>query len=177
MLVRRPALVICLTLAACGGGKGTDRLGDAGLDAAGSRDDARDDAALIDGAPAVSCVNVPPTCGRSGTSPCCSNSLVTGGTFDRAHDVGTDNRFPSTANPATVSDFRLDTYEVSVARFRQFVNAGMGTQQHAPAAGAGARTLNGAVAQGGWDAAWNSKLPETTAALETALICDNHDVS
>jgi formylglycine-generating enzyme required for sulfatase activity len=43
--------------------------------------------------------------------------------------------------PATVADFYLDKYEITVGRFRQFVNAGMGTQASPPAAGAGAHSL------------------------------------
>jgi formylglycine-generating enzyme required for sulfatase activity len=43
---------------------------------------------------------------------------VPGGTFYRSYDGLThiNNR-----NPATVSDFRLDTYEITVGRFRKFV--------------------------------------------------------
>jgi len=43
--------------------------------------------------------------------------------------------------PATVADFYLDKYEITVGRFRQFVNAGMGTQASPPASGAGAHSL------------------------------------
>jgi sulfatase modifying factor 1 len=74
-------------------------------------------------------------------------------------------------NPATVSDFRLDLYEVTVGRFRQFVNAGMGTQQNPPPAGAGGRTLGGAANQGGWQATWNGSLTANSTALTAALGC------
>jgi formylglycine-generating enzyme required for sulfatase activity len=70
-----------------------------------------------------------------------------------------------------VSTFRLDTYQVTVGRFRQFVNAGMGTQASPPPIGAGARTLNGMVNQGGWDPAWNASLTANTAALVAAVKC------
>lgn len=68
--------------------------------------------------------------------------------------------------PATVSDFRLDRFEVTVGRFRAFVEAGMGTQQNPPAAGTGA---NPKVAGSGWDATWNAGLPADKAALTSAL--------
>jgi hypothetical protein len=74
-------------------------------------------------------------------------------------------------NPATVSDFRLDTYEGTVGRFRQFVNAGMGTQVSPPLAGAAARTLNLMASQGGWDATWNPSLVTDTPALMGLLYC------
>ena len=47
------------------------------------------------------------------------------------HDASGDMRWP-----ATVSMFRLDKYEVTVGRFRAFVDAGMGTQSKPPVAGA-----------------------------------------
>ena len=75
------------------------------------------------------------------------------------------------SNPATVSTFRLDTYEVTVGRFREFVAAGMGTQVDPPAAGEGGRTLNGMADQGGWDASWNTSLSPDTAALIQSLKC------
>jgi len=74
--------------------------------------------------------------------------------------------------PATVSTFRLDAYEVTVGRFREFVNAGMGTQANPPAAGAGGRALNGMAGQGGWDPAWNANLVIHTGTLVNKLACD-----
>jgi formylglycine-generating enzyme required for sulfatase activity len=75
-------------------------------------------------------------------------------------------------SPATLSDFRLDRYEVTVGRFRQFVSAGMGTQTTPPTVGAGARTLNGVAGQGGWDPSWNTSLATDTSALVAAVKCD-----
>src|SRR5262245_21261202 len=122
--------------------------------------------------PSLSCTGLDPTCGPEGTSPCCGSTLVPGGAFYRSYDVGTDNAWPDMTNPATVSDFRLDTYEVTVGRFRQFVNAGMGTQAAPPATGAGARTLNGLAGQGGWEPTWTASLPVDTAALVAGVKCD-----
>ncbi len=124
-----------------------------------------------DGPPAVSCGTLAPTCGPTGTSPCCESPVVTGGTYFRSYDIGTDNAYADMSYPATLSTFRLDKYEVTVGRFRQFVNAGMGTQQSPPASGAGGRTLNGMANQGGWDPAWNPNLALVSGALITNVKC------
>jgi formylglycine-generating enzyme required for sulfatase activity len=70
--------------------------------------------------------------------------------------------------PATVSDFRLDTYEITVGRFRAFVEAGKGAQGDPPLPGSGAHP---AIPGSGWDAAWTAELTTDTAALKTALKC------
>ena len=128
---------------------------------------------IVDNGPAgLSCSGLATTCGPSGTSPCCGSPLVSGGAFYRSYDVGTDNTYTVMTYPATVSDFRLDTYEVTVGRFRQFVLAGMGTQQNPPVIGAGQRTLNGLANQGGWDPTWNASLDADTTALVAAVKCD-----
>jgi formylglycine-generating enzyme required for sulfatase activity len=77
--------------------------------------------------------------------------------------------FIDMTRPATVSSFRLDRYEVTVGRFRQFVIAGSGTQGSPPARGAGARAD---LADSGWDPAWNIHLPADAAALAAAVKCD-----
>ncbi len=137
-----------------------------GFDPMGSRDGqlGGDDATLM----TPSCAGSLPVCGPLGTSSCCGSSVVPAGTYDREFDVGTDHMFTNNAFPATISDFRLDTYDVSVGRFRQFVNAGMGTQQNPPVGGTGAHT---AIANSGWDATWNTNLPADTATLEAAVTC------
>jgi formylglycine-generating enzyme required for sulfatase activity len=119
------------------------------------------------GIPGPSCADLAATCGPSGNESCCTSLLVPGGTFYRSYDgVGfTDKRYP-----ATVSDFALDKYEATVGRFRAFVNAGMGTQAAAPAAGAGAHP---SVSGSGWDSVWNANLPADTTALKTAVNCDS----
>src|SRR5262245_9701876 len=65
--------------------------------------------------PVGSCTSLPDTCGQGGNHDCCESVVVPGGTFNRTNDP---------AFPATVSSFRLDVYEVSVGRFRAFVDAG-----------------------------------------------------
>ena len=116
----RSALVAVVCVCGCG------RVGfEASAGDSSSNGDARSggagDAAGTTGgdAPqAASCTGLAAICGPSGTASCCSSPLVPGGTFYRSYDVGTDGMYTSMASPATVSDFRLDTYEVTVARFR-----------------------------------------------------------
>jgi len=90
--------------------------------------------------------------------------LVPGGTFYRSYD-GVD--FTDKSYPATVSDFYLDKYEITVGRFRVFVNAGMGTQAKPPASSAGAHP---GITRSGWDSTWNTNLAADTASLEDALL-------
>ena len=55
-----------------------------------------------------------------------------------------------------------------MGRFRAFVAAGMGTQASPPAPGAGAHpTIPGS----GWDANWNTSLPENTTELLASIKC------
>ncbi|HEY5951509.1 MAG TPA: SUMF1/EgtB/PvdO family nonheme iron enzyme, partial [Kofleriaceae bacterium] len=121
----------------------------------------------------------PANCGPAGNANCCESSVVpgnavgatlAGGLFYRTYDMGSDNRFTFNATTAaTVSDFRLDTYEITVGRFRAFVDAGKGTQGSPPAAGAGAHSK---IAGSGWDVSWNGSLAADSTALKTALKCD-----
>jgi formylglycine-generating enzyme required for sulfatase activity len=106
------------------------------------------------------------SCGPDGGESCCASSSVPGGTFLRGYDGVT---FVDSSNPATVSAFRLDRFEVTVARFRRFVAAiGAGWR---PALGAGKHShLNGdaglvvspsdagALFESGWDISWNDTL-------------------
>jgi formylglycine-generating enzyme required for sulfatase activity len=65
-----------------------------------------------------------------------------------------------------VSAFRLDTYEITVGRFRNFVAA------YSPsliAAGSGKNPNN--PSDTGWDPAWNANLETNQAALTAALKC------
>jgi sulfatase modifying factor 1 len=125
-----------------------------------------------DGPPALSCGPLPATCGPTGNASCCESPVVEGGTYYRIYDSAPDMQYPDMSWPATVSTFRLDKYEVTVGRFRQFVEAGMGTQANPPAPGASRRTLNGMPDQGGWDPAWNASLPVDTSALITSVNCE-----
>jgi formylglycine-generating enzyme len=124
--------------------------------------------AAILGTP-LSCVALPPTCGPAGSEDCCASPTVPGGTFYRSYDVAADGMYPDMGYPATVSAFALDRYEVTVGRFRAFVEAGAGTQARPPATGAGAHA---SIPGSGWDPSWDGALVADAAALAAALACD-----
>ena len=69
---------------------------------------------------------------------------------------------------AAVSSFALDKYEVTVGRFRAFVEAGAGTQVAPPAAGDGAHPE---IVGSGWDSEWNSQLQDSTDHLLLSAKC------
>ncbi len=89
--------------------------------------------------------------------------------FLRGFDNADDMRFNHGDSPATVSAYRLDRYEVTVARFRSFVEAGFGTRASPPADGAGAHALTSGT---GWSASFDDALQADRSALSTALLCD-----
>lgn len=105
-----------------------------------------------------SCAGLPIICGANGNDSCCSSPSVPGGTFNRSND---------SSYPATVSAFRLDRYEVSVGRFRKFVES---YAQSIVPAGAGKNPNNSADV--GWDTSWNSSLPANKAALLDSIKCN-----
>jgi formylglycine-generating enzyme len=83
------------------------------------------------------------------------------------------------AAPSSVSSFRLDKYEVTVADFRDFVAAVIGGYR--PAAGAGKHShLNEGMGlvntsggyEGGWQADWDGELPESADDWNTELACN-----
>ncbi len=104
---------------------------------------------------------------------CCSNILVPGGTFPMGRSAsGTDaySSGDSDEQPehgATVGDFYLDEYEVTVGRFRGFVQQYDGT---APSDGAGAHAL---IAGSGWQSGWNPSMPSSQATLISKVNCDS----
>jgi len=100
--------------------------------------------------------------GGSGTESCCTSLEVPGGTYYRTYDpyvVGTgepqqitvvlaaDGGPADEADPASVSNFRLDTYLVTVGRFRQYVKYVTGSTGAPPPDGSGVHThLRGGLA-------------------------------
>ncbi len=136
--------------------------------------DAQTDAAAPDGPPPVpqfsSCAGLATTCGPAANENCCATATtVPGGTFYRSYDVASDSVYKDMTKPATVSSFKLDRFEVTVGRFRKFVNAGYGTQAKAPATGSGSHAN---TVGSGWDAAWNASLPADTTSLVGAVKCN-----
>jgi formylglycine-generating enzyme required for sulfatase activity len=105
-----------------------------------------------------SCAGLPRTCGPGREESCCDTIAVPGGTYNRSNDP---------TAPATVSDFRLDRFEITVGRFRRFVEAYPGSK---PSTGAGAHQR---IAASGWNAAWDTSIPLDQAALRAAVVtCD-----
>lgn len=173
-------LVLCalaaLFLPACGSDEAFGKRTDAGADAQPPDGGAAD--AAVDACPGCSCDTpdaAPPqppscagplaTCGPAHDEDCCASPLVPCGSFRRYWDGVThlDDR-----HPASLSTYRLDRFEVTVGRFRAFVQAGGGTQAAPPAAGAGAQPR---IAGSGWQVAWDAELPADGAALDAALAC------
>ena len=118
-------------------------------------------------------------CG-SGRESCCTSLAVTGGTYFRTYRNSGSG--PTGENdPATVSDYRLDKYLVTVGRYRQFASAwsggwrpSAGSGKHAYLKGGGlANTAGGS--EPGWDASWNNatNVNPTTASLTRGSFCDS----
>jgi len=104
---------------------------------------------------------------------------VSGGTYSRMY-MTSDAGVMAEAAPATVSGFRLDKYEITVGRFRQFVAAS--AAGWVPSAGAGKHVqLNGGQGlansggsgyEPGWNASDTSELATTAADWMARLKCE-----
>jgi sulfatase modifying factor 1 len=77
-------------------------------------------------------------CGARSES-CCRSDIVTGGPFYRTYTTDGGGA-TGEADPATVSTFRLDTYDVTLGRYRQFVSVWDGGAGYTPPAGSGKHT-------------------------------------
>ncbi len=130
-----------------------DATADAGSDT--GPNDGADDAPEA-GDASIGCAT---TCGAGLNESCCATLSVVGGTFNRSND---------SSYPATVSDFKLDKFEITVGRFRAFLDAGYGTQAQPPAPNTGAHPK---VPNSGWDAAWNGSLAPNTPTATAQLKC------
>jgi formylglycine-generating enzyme len=140
---------------------------------------------------APSCLSGGPGLGDcgGGEESCCVSLEVPGGTYDRMYDyldyVGTGPG--DDAAGVTVSAFRLDKYDVTVGRFRQFVNAVLppdGGAGWVPPPGSGKHThLNGglglldvgAPADAGtvYETGWLSAYDVNVAPTDANLACDS----
>jgi formylglycine-generating enzyme len=107
------------------------------------------------GASPPSCAGLPHVCGPHGDGDCCESDLVPGGSYLRDNYEG---------EQATVGTFCLDTYEITVGRFHNFLMAYPGAK---PAAGAGKNPNN--PADPGWDPTWTASLPVDQAALANTV--------
>jgi formylglycine-generating enzyme len=111
----------------------------------------------------ASCAGLADTCGRFEDDDCCTTLLVSGAALFY--------RGTGTEYPATIGDFRLDKYEVTVGRFRKFAAAWDGGWR--PTAGAGRHTHLGDGlglstttdgTEGGWDGTWAANVDISDAA-------------
>lgn len=113
------------------------------------------------------------TCGTNGDESCCTSLPVTGGMYSRTY-TNSGSGATGKADPATISTFRLDKYETTVARFREYVKyLESGGSPPAPASGKHKHLNQGqgladsgksGSFEPGWDAKWNSKIPSGAGA-------------
>jgi sulfatase modifying factor 1 len=123
----------------------------------------------------------PSLCGPGGaTESCCASPVVPGGTFYRNYDGA---MYSQMDGQATVSSLRIDKFEITVARFRQFV-AKTVQSGWSPAPGSGKHShLNGGQGlvnfpatfppsyEPGWQSAWNANLATTESQWDANLTC------
>jgi sulfatase modifying factor 1 len=163
--------------------------GAGGVTGSGGVDGQAGNGGAVGGSDAGSGTGTPPSCAPggpgmtdcgSGRESCCVSLAVTGGTYFRTYRNGGSG--PTGPNdPATVSDYRLDKYLVTVGRYRQFASAwnsgwrpSAGSGKHGYLNGGGlANTAGGS--ETGWDASWNSatNVNPTTASLTRGSFCDS----
>lgn len=126
----------------------------------------------------------PPSC--AGLAPCgfeerdcCDSPCLEGGLFYRGQPRGSEPKLGNDdeyngpyvvdkeylEHEATIAPFRLDAFEVTVGRFRKFVEA----YPFAPPQGSGAAPC---LPEIGWSSAWNDHLPASAAELRAALACE-----
>ncbi len=103
---------------------------------------------------------------------CCERIAVPAATFPMGRGVDAGDACPvgllcesseTPEHPARVSSFSLDAFEVTVGRFRRFVERWNHT---APPPGAGAHPR---IAGSGWRSLWDSRLPADRARFESLL--------
>jgi formylglycine-generating enzyme required for sulfatase activity len=169
--------------ASSGAGAGSSGSSPAGLPDAGATASADAGAVAIPDAG----VTVPRNClpggpgldncgpGGVGNESCCTSLEVEGGSFYQTYTSDADGVATGLADPASVSRFRLDKYDVTVGRFRQFANsilngdgaavlvAGSGKHTHLN----GGNGLNGAV--GGYEPGWVISDSESVAPTSANL--------
>src|ERR1017187_1370713 len=111
-------------------------------------------------------------CGARSES-CCTSLEVTGGTYYRTY-TNSGTGATGLADPATVSGFRLDKYDVTVGRFRQFVGAwnggwtppaGLGKHVHVNGGQGLANGANPGTYEPGWMTTDNASVAPTDINL------------
>lgn len=103
---------------------------------------------------------------------CCDSFFLTGFNYPMGRSSSGSDAFASgkaseiPEHTATVGSFYLDALEISVGRFRAFVDAYDKTPR--PSEGDGAHPR---VAGAGWQAGWSALMPATAADLRARLQC------
>ncbi len=114
-------------------------------------------------------------CGENADESCCESLLVPGGTYYRSYQ-NDGNGSSGHADEATISDFRLDKYEVTVGRFRKFIEyldaggsppeAGSGKHTHLNDGQGLADSGRAGAFESGWDESWSERIPNGPGAAE-----------
>jgi formylglycine-generating enzyme required for sulfatase activity len=120
-----------------------------------------------------SCTGVAKTCGALDNEDCCTSLLV-------PTTNGADLANGGSASPitATLSAYRLDKFEVTVERFRKFVDAYQNPGAMV-AEGAGAHPTKPGKYElmfqqtSGWDPAWAGSMPANATDLRAAVVQGN----
>lgn len=100
-------------------------------------------------------------CGPNKDESCHQTRIVPGGLHDRLNDV---------ALPAEISEVSLDRFEVTVGRYRKFLEAYDGADSSKPAPGAGAHPK---IPGSGWNPAW--PMVANSGDMKSQLLnCDGH---
>ncbi len=100
---------------------------------------------------------------------CCQDILVPGGVFQMGRSISGSDAYPegsSSETPehgSTVAPYYLDTFEVTVGRFRRYVQAYDGKP---PSIGAGAHPK---ITGSGWNSAWNGRVAPSPRDLMSSL--------
>jgi len=99
---------------------------------------------------AQSCAGLPANCGINQNEYCCDAPVVSGGMYNRSNDMNA---------PASSNDFRLDRFEVTVARFRRFVDAYPDSRPNTSSG------VHPPIAGSAWKEEWDAHLPATRDEL------------
>jgi formylglycine-generating enzyme len=102
-------------------------------------------------------------CGVAASRSCCETAKLPGGSAQFRTVPLDDDVAPRTAE---VGAFEMDVFEVTVGRFRAFVEAGGGVQSGAPTGGAGAHPSR---PESGWRDVYKGYLPRTRDELDQQL--------
>jgi formylglycine-generating enzyme required for sulfatase activity len=117
---------------------------------------------------------VPTLDGGIENADCCESIALPGGTFPMGRSLAGKNECPAgdVCNPdelprhdVTLSPYALDRFEVTVGRFRTFVDS---WDYRSLPDGAGGDAI---VAGGGWRSEWNTSLPASKGSLLDDVSC------